>query len=356
MTGTPEDFDSRTEPATQRRREEAREKGQVAFSTELIGGLLLLTAMIFLLVTARGTGGGLLDAIRDALLVKHYETLGTQDAANLLSDQYQRWLTLVGGFLGTLLAVGVGASIAQAGFRLAPDRLSPDFSRLMPANFLEKIVSVAALVRGGQAILKVTALGILAWLIVRARIGVLIAAGDGDVGHLAARGWEFALRLALTVAAALFVIGIADYTYQRFRFEQSLRMTRQEVKEELKREEGDPAVRARVRRAQREMARRRMMASVPKATVVVTNPTHLAVALRYERGMKSAPRVVAKGRDHIAERIKELARRHGIPIVERRLLAQALFKAVPVGQEIPQALFYVVAEVVAYVYKLRGIA
>jgi flagellar biosynthetic protein FlhB len=194
----------------------------------------------------------------------------------------------------------------------------------------------------------------LAWAVLRGRGGLLVAAGDGDVGHLAARGWDLTLRLALSVAAALFLLGAADYGFQRFRFERALRMTRQEVKEELKREEGDPAVRARVRQVQREMARRRMMAAVPKASVVVTNPTHVAVALRYERGVTAAPRVVAKGEGFVAERIKELARRHGVPVVERRPLARALFKAVAIGQEIPRELFYVVAEVLAYVYRLRG--
>ncbi len=353
---TPEDLESRTEPATQRRREEAREQGRVAFSGELAGGLLLLAGVVLLAATARLAGGGLLDAVRDGLAGPRHEALGAADAADLLGGAYRRWLALAGGLLGPLLAVGFTAAAAQVGFRLAPDLLAPDFSRLAPADPLAKLISPAALVRGGLALLKVAALGGLAWLVLRGRGDFLAAAGQGDAGHLAARGWELTLRLALAVAAALFLLGAADYAFQRFRFERALRMTRQEVKEELKREEGDPAVRNRVRLVRREMARRRMMAAVPRASVVVTNPTHLAVALRYERGVTAAPRVVAKGKGFVAERIKELARRHGVPVLERRPLAQALFKAVPVGQEIPQALFQVVAEVLAYVYRLRGAA
>jgi flagellar biosynthesis protein FlhB len=353
---TPEDLDSRTEPATQRRRDDARQEGRVTFSPELGGGLLLLASAVLLAAMARNVGGGLVDAVRDGLAGPRAETLAAADAADLLGQQYRRWLTLAGGMLGLLLVVGVATAVVQVGFHVAPDKMTLDFSRLAPADPLGKLVSGAALVRGGLALLKVTALGLLAWLVLHGRGGTLAAAGDGDAGHLAARGWELTLRLALAVAAALFVLGAADYGFQRFRFERALRMTRQEVKEELKREEGDPAVRARVRKMQREMARRRMMAAVPKATVVITNPTHVAVALRYERGAMAAPRVVAKGEGFVAERIMELARRHGVPLVQRPPLARALFKAVAVGQEIPLVLFQVVAEVLAYVYRLRGVA
>jgi flagellar biosynthetic protein FlhB len=353
---SPEDLDSRTEPATQRRRDEARDQGRVTFSPELSGGLLLLAGTLLLAAMARGVGNGLVDAVREGLAQPLHEALVEKEAGALLIGEYWRWLLLTGGFLGLLLFIGTGSVVAQVGLRVAPDKLTVDFGKLAPGNPLEKIISINALVRGGLALLKVAALAALAWAVLHGRSGFLAAAGGGDTGHLAARGWDLTLRLAIAVAAALFVLGAADYTYQRYRFEAALRMTRQEVKEELKREEGDPAVRARVRQVQREMARRRMMSAVPKASVVITNPTHVAVALRYERGVTAAPRVVAKGEGFVAERIKELARRHGIPVVERRPLARALFKAVAIGQELPRELFYVVAEVLAYVYRLRGIA
>jgi flagellar biosynthetic protein FlhB len=147
---------------------------------------------------------------------------------------------------------------------------------------------------------------------------------------------------------------LVDYVWQLWRFEQSLRMSKQELKEEVKREEGDPQVKMRVRRLQREAATKRMMLDVPKATVVVTNPTHLAVALRYEKGEGAAPKVIAKGADHMAAKIIAAARKHGVPVLERKPVAQALFKSVKVGQEIPMGLYHVVAEILAYVYKLRA--
>jgi flagellar biosynthetic protein FlhB len=352
---TPEDLESRTEPATQRRRDEARDQGRVTFSAELVGGLLLLSATVLLMFLAQGLGGGLVDAIHEGLAKPLHVSLVSGDAAELLSGEFRRWLSITGVLLGSLLIIGAGSATAQVGFRVAPDKLTMDFSRLAPANPLERVLSTAALVKGGLALLKVLALAFLAWFVLRGRVGLLAAAGDGDAGHLAARGWDLTLRLAMTVAGALFVLGALDYAYQRYRFESALRMTRQEVKEEIKREEGDPAVRARVRQIQRELARRRMMSAVPKASVVVTNPTHVAVALRYERGVTAAPRVLAKGEGFVAERIMAIARQHGIPVVERRPLARALYKLVSVGQEIPRELFYVVAEVLAYVYRLRGI-
>src|SRR5581483_11497751 len=171
---------------------------------------------------------------------------------------------------------------------------------------------------------------VLAWLVLRGRAGMVASLGQDGLAFAAAQGWSLVLRLALAVAAALVLIGVGDYLFQRWRREQSLRMTRQELKEELKREEGDPHIKGRMRKLQRELAQRRMMAEVPKATVVITNPTHLAVALRYDRGRRGAPRVLAKGRGHVARRIEALARRHAVPVVENIPVARAVFRVVPV--------------------------
>jgi flagellar biosynthetic protein FlhB len=166
--------------------------------------------------------------------------------------------------------------------------------------------------------------------------------------------WRIVLQLGLAVAATLVALGTIDYGWQRWQLEQSLRMSRPEVKEEMKREQGNPQVKLRVRKLQREAAQKRMLKDVARATVVITNPTHLAVALRYDRYTMAAPRVVAKGAGVVAERIVERARRHAVVVLERKPLAQALFKAVKVGQEIPVALYQAVAEVLAFVFKLRS--
>ena len=208
--------------------------------------------------------------------------------------------------------------------------------------------------RGLVAVFKVGVVAAMAAWVLRGRAVQISTLGQNDLASASVQAWDIAIRLALAITAALAVLGVADYVFQRWRYEQSLRMSRQELKEELRREEGDPLMRGRIRKMQREAARKRMMQDVPKATVVITNPTDLAIALRYERGTMAAPRVVAKGAGFVARNIVGLARRHSVPVVERREIAQALFKAVKVGQDIPAALYYAVAEVLAYLYRLRG--
>jgi flagellar biosynthetic protein FlhB len=272
----------------------------------------------------------------------------------LLMRQLDRWLRLAGPFMGLLLVVGLAVNLLQVGVRIAPDRLSMDLTRLLPTTAWKRLFSLSALVRGLLALGKVLILGILAWVLLRDRAGLFYGMSHAGLSGMVAQGWALTARLFLGMAAAVAVLGALDYAYQRYQFEQSLRMTKQEVKDELKREEGDPLIKARVRKIQREMARKRMMAAVPRATVVLTNPTHVAVVLLYERNIMPAPKVVAKGAGHLAERIKLEARRYGIPILERPALARAVYRAVRLDQEIPKVLFQAVAEVLAYLYRLRG--
>jgi flagellar biosynthesis protein FlhB len=178
--------------------------------------------------------------------------------------------------------------------------------------------------------------------------------GSTQLAPAVGQAWAIVLRLVLAIAGSLVLLGVIDYFFQRWRHEQSLRMSRDQIKDETKREEGDPQVKGRIRRLQRETARKKMYQLVKTATVVVTNPTHLAIALRYDRGQRAAPRVVAKGAGHVAKRIAGLARQHGVPVLERKSLAQAIFRAVKLNQEIPLALYHAVAEVLAAVYRLRG--
>jgi flagellar biosynthetic protein FlhB len=240
------------------------------------------------------------------------------------------------------------------GFHVAPELLVPRWNRMSPAAGWSRMVSGASAMRGLMSLLKVAAVSVIAFWVLKGRANQIALLGAGSLSNALAQSWDIALRLALAIAAALVLVGLADYTFQRLRHEQSLMMSRQEVKEELRREEGDPHTRARIRRLAREVARKRMMDDVPRSTVVITNPTHLAIALRYDRGSMSAPRVVAKGAGAVAQRIVALARQHAVPVVERKPVAQALYKAVKIGQDIPAVLYYAVAEVLAYVYRLRA--
>jgi len=347
---------SRTEAPTQRRREEARQQGQVAVSRELSSGLLLLAGAGALWLGGAALAGGLLNALRLDLLGIHHSDFSPEQTRDVFAVMFQRAAGLVGFIVGFLLVVGVAVSALQSGVQFFPELALPRWERLSWANGWSRMVSLASGVRGLAAILKLGAVAGLTYWVLRGRLPQISSLCECPLTSVAVQAWNLVLHLALAIAAALVVVGLLDYLFQRWRHEQSIMMSRQELKDEVKREEGDPMLRARVRKLQREMNRRRMLEDVPRATVVITNPTHLAIAIRYERGTMPAPKVVAKGAGFLAQRIAERARRHAVPVVERQAVARALYKAVNVGQEIPTALYHAVAEVLAYVYKLRGAA
>lgn len=356
--------DQRTERATPRRRSDARERGQVAFSTEIVAALLLVALALALVV-----GGGRL-ALALGWLVRG-------SAAGLAAAQLQDWTTassarLVGEtlrpaiaalalFLGPIVLVGFLAGYGQVGFQIAPKAIEVDFAKLDPARGWRRIFSAGAWVRVALALAKLVFLfscvGGAAWM----QFDEATRLADGELGPVLAGSGRILLRCALAGIAGIAVLAVFDFAFQRWQHERNLRMTRQEVREELRNMEGDPHIRARVRRVQRELARRRMMADVPKASVVITNPTHFAVALRYERkaagdagqGAGGAPRVVAKGTDRVAARIREIAREAGVPIHEDAPLARALHAQCEIGDEIPASLYQAVAGVLAYLYRRR---
>jgi flagellar biosynthetic protein FlhB len=346
---------TRTEAPTPRRREEARQQGQVAFSTDLTTGLMLLAGVGALALVGPGIARGLLNTMRWDLLHIGLADLDPEKAQSLFLGLFGRGMEIIGVFLAVVVVLGVAAPALQVGFQVAPGLLALNLGRLSPAQGWSRLFSLGAGFRGLIAILKVTVIAVVAYWVVRGRAFQIAGVSEAPLGIAAGQAWGMVLRLGLAVAGALVVIGVADYCYQLWKLEQSLRMTRQELKEEMKREEGNPEIKARIRKLQREAAQKRMFQDVPRASVVVTNPTHLAVALRYERGTAAAPKVVAKGAGYVAQRIVDMARRHAVPVVERKPLAQALYKAVKIGQEIPATLYLVVAEVLAYVYRLRGV-
>jgi flagellar biosynthetic protein FlhB len=261
--------------------------------------------------------------------------------------------TILAPFFVATAAVGAGAMIAQVGWSVNPELIAPDPGRVSPAKGFARLFSANGAVNLVKAVVKIGIVAGVAYRVI-VRTGLdAVAAPAMTLDEIMSFTGLGLRRLFLAMAVALAVLGVADYVWQRWRHEQSLRMTRQEVKEEQKESEGDPQVRMRFRRAHREIARRRMLADVRGADVVLTNPIHVAVALRYRAAEMAAPRVVAKGAGELAQKIKDAARSAGIPIVERRALARALFRSVKVGAEIPQALYRAVAEILAYIYSLR---
>lgn len=353
------DSGEKTEEATSRRREEAREKGQVAFSTEFIAAFSLLAALGVYLVASGPVFEILGAGVRRSLLQLSDQGVAELDVPTTTGilrgfggGGFEAILLVAGPLLGLTLLLGYG----QVGIHIAPKALEWDLSKLNPIKGLGRLFSMRTVVRTGLSTLKVLAVGLAIFITTYFELGKIAAIDGVDVGPTLAVANDVVVRAAIAAIIAILVIGLVDFAFQRWQHSKDLRMTKQEVREEYKNLEGDPHIKARVRQVQRELASRRMMDDVPDATVVVTNPTHYAVALKYERqgADGGAPRVVAKGVDHVAQRIKQVAGESGVVCFENVPLARALHARCEIGDVIPEELFEAVASVLAYVYRVQG--
>lgn len=312
-----------------------------------------LVAMILLFTAA----GPFLLRYLTQMLARSLQIHGTFPASGNVSDLTFRAISdyffLVSPvFIASILA-GLTVNYLQVGFLFTTEPLNPQFNRLNPAEGLKKIVSKRALFELVKTLLKVTLVGLVAILFIRSHLEPLLLTLYQNVEEVWLTLSSMALQLAMRIGLVFLVLAVLDYLYQRYEHNNSLKMTKQEVKEEHKQMEGDPLLRARMRERQRKIVMERMMDDVPRATVVITNPTVLAVALLYRQGEDRAPVVVAKGADLIAGRIRELAVRHNVPLMEDKPLARTLYYHVDVGQEIPVELYQAVAEILAVVYSLK---
>ncbi len=347
-----ETLQEKTEEPTPRRREEARKRGQVARSRELAAVAVLSAGLISFLFA----GGFILTQLCRCLiyfLSLPYRTLSLSEATQgiLVGTKFACFAVL------PIVAISVLAAFLslflQIGGVAAWEGISPKAERINPVEGFKRLFSIPSLVEFAKSILKVLIIGFVAYLVIhKQEIRVLLLLNE-DIGAIGKEIFTLSKTLIIKTLFALAALAVFDFIFQRWETERHLKMTREELKEELKQTEGDPWVKARIRQIQRAMAQRRMMAEVPKADVIITNPQHLAVALKYEFGEMPAPQVIAKGANIIAERIKEIASKHDIPIVENPPLAKALYK-LDIGEFIPAELYQAVAEVLAYVYKLKG--
>jgi flagellar biosynthetic protein FlhB len=252
------------------------------------------------------------------------------------------------------MLIGIGASLVQTGFLFVPSRVMPDFSRLSPLKGVQRIFSMAGVMRLGFGLFKVLVIFIVAGAVLYSRRGDLIRVADLETAAIGYFLLDIGLKTALWIGVALLVLALFDYAFQRMRHDRDLRMTHQEVREELKNLQGDPQIIARRRAIQRQMVMNRIGSAVPKADVVVTNPTELAIAIQYDPQTMAAPVVVAKGAGVLAQRIRRLALENNIPIVEKKELARLLYKDVEINHPVPDKTYAAVAEVLAYVYQLKG--
>jgi flagellar biosynthetic protein FlhB len=350
-----EDSDlERTEPASPRRIQQAREKGQVPRSRELSAFVVLLAGGASLMLLGPHLMGGLTSLMRHGLSLDRSAAF---DPIHMLARFQQAAVDVLITFLPFLLVMVVAALAAPlvlSGWLFSFQALQPDFGRLNPLKGLGRILSAQSLVELVKAVLKSLLIGgVAAWLI-RLNSDAMLALPSQSVELGVAHMADLVGTTFFAVVGSMILIVAIDVPFQLWDYSNKLKMTKEELRQEHKETEGDPHVKMRIRRMQQEMARRRMMAEVPKADVIVTNPTHFAVALRYQKDSMRAPVVVAKGSALLAQKIRELGQEHRVPILEAPPLARALYRHTDLGEEIPAALYTAVAEVLAYVYQLRA--
>ena len=347
----PADKSQRSEQPTPRRKQKAREEGQVASSREFTSALQFAAA-VALVVTY---GGDVLESLRLAMrgLIGYAfrPTITLEEFRALFIEVATGPMLFLGIYGGVLLTIGLLTQLAQTGFALSPKRLQPDFKRLNPGPKLSQLPG-DNLAQTLKALILIPVAGIVFWWLLSEELPGLLELPRMPLAAGVARVGEVLGELLIKATVVLLFLGAFDLYRQRSKTFKKLMMTKQEVKQEQKDLEGNPQIKARLRKLQRDMIRRRMMAQVPEATVVVTNPTHYAVALKYIPEDMPAPVIVAKGLDFLALRIRDKAEEHGIPIVENPPLAQALHKSAEVGSEISPHLYRAVAEILAYIYRL----
>ncbi len=344
----------RTEQATPKRLQEARKKGQVPRSTELSMAAVCIAAAVAIYSLGRMAAGGFADLMRATLSLPPATAMSEDAIWPALTTAGARALWIVMPVLGATFFAALAAPIAIGGWNFSGSALMPKFARLNPASGLGRVFSARGLMELGKGLAKVAVVGTIGWLLLRGLTPQLMGLSSEPVVNAIGHAAELTGYSLLVLVCGLAVIAAFDVPYQLWQHAKDLRMTREEVREEYKESEGSPETRGRIREAQRALSRGRMLLDVPKADVIVTNPTHFAVALRYDEKKMRAPIVVAKGTELVALKIREIATENNIPIVEAPPLARALFKSVDLGREVPAALYVTVAQVLTYVYQLRA--
>jgi flagellar biosynthetic protein FlhB len=338
---------------TFRKLQKARQKGHLPQSQEFmsVATLLVLVAMVALL--GPGLTQWFIVQIKHGMLCENFVFADTKAFIAFINGKVVDLILVILPILAALFVITVFAGVIMSGLNFAPGAIELKFNRLNPVEGFGKLINIQSMVKLLASILKLIGISLVVWLYVRSKLEVFAALRWTLASQMLAVIARLILGLLIRVGIVLLVIGIAEAFYQKWKYIHDLKMTRQEAKQDRKDTEGSPEVKVRIRRVQVQMASRRMLREVPKATVVLVNPEHVAVALRYDAKQMEAPLVVAKGADHLAERIREIARAYGVPIIRRPELARAIYSTVEPGNPIPEALYVAVAEVLGMIYRLR---
>lgn len=349
-----ESFEEKTEKATPRRQEEARKKGEVAKSRELASTAVLLAGLVALMLSGSYIYNQVQAIMADTFTQIASRDLAASDFIAFAERAIRTSMLAIVPVLGAVFFAAIASNVLQIGyFVFSAESITPKLSKLNPIKGLGRLFSKQSFMELFKSLVKLGIIGGIAYITIKGETENTFMLGDMDVRSILTYTLSTIFEIFFKCTLAMVFLVIIDYAFQKYEHERKLKMTKKEIKDESKLTEGDPMVKSRIRSIQREIARKRMMQAVPDADVVITNPTHLAVALKYDSDRMGAPVVLAKGAGLVAEKIRDIASSHGIPIVEDKEIARSIFAAVEVGQEIPSTLWHAVAEIMAYVYGLR---
>jgi flagellar biosynthetic protein FlhB len=349
-----ENFGEKTEQPTPKKRKELRDKGEVAKSRELPSVAVLLSALIALSLFGSYTYSHIQVIMKGAFSLPTMNDLSIPEFLTFAQDVITDFILALCPLLAAIFITAILSNIMQVGFVFSGETIMPKLSKIDPIKGFGRLFSKQGFMELFKSLIKLVIVSGIAYLTVKGEMNTVAHLGEMELNSIFAYIFIIFFKIFIRCGMAMIFLALMDYAFQKWEFEKRNKMTKQEVKDEFKRTEGDPLIKSRIKSIQMEMARKRMMQAVPEADVVITNPTHIAVALKYDSSSMNAPKLIAKGAGKIAEKIKDLAEEHDIPIVENRELARNLNTHVEIGQEIPAILFQAVAEVLAYVYKIKS--
>ncbi len=344
----------KTEDASSRKLGKAREQGQVAKSIEIPSVFVLLAGVLAMRMFASMIYKNSLAMLDDTLRFEGVPLLTDSEVINLFFRYSEIMFLMLLPILFAVFFAAAATNLFQVGFHISWESIEPKLSKMNPISGLTRIVSPKSLVELVKSVLKLVIVFSVAYIAVKGEIDNIIRLYDHSVGFILLYIMDLSFIIVIKILLVMAILAILDYAYQKWQFLQDQKMTKQEVKDEFKQTEGDPQIKSKIRQIQAQAARQRMMADVPKADVVVTNPTRLAVAIKYDGATMEAPMVTAKGSGAVAANIRRIAQDAGVPLVENKELARNLYSMVDIGQSVPPDLFQAVAELLAYVYKLKG--
>ncbi|UKS29872.1 flagellar biosynthesis protein FlhB [Paenibacillus sp. HWE-109] len=344
----------KTEPATAKKRQDARKKGQVAKSMDLPAALILLFSFLSFLLFGSYMKVRIISMFKNVYNNQLNMDITMGNVQVLFTNLVTQGLIILAPIFILVVLIAFIGNYAQIGFMFIGDPLMMKFSKINPLEGFKKIFSLRTVMDFLKSTMKMLIIGYVVYTTLMGEKAKLLGLGHSPLESTFSFIASLTLKLGIKIGAILIVLAVFDYIYQKYEYEKSLKMSKQDIKDEYKKSEGDPLIKGKIRAKQRQMAMQRMMQEVPKADVIITNPTHFAVALKYDSSNMQAPTVIAKGADYVALKIKEVAKKNGVVTMENKPLARAIFAQVEIGEAIPADLFQAVAEVLAYVYKIKG--